>query len=114
MKKLTFYWSTALLLIFLILSQVKAAPGDDPVTNAAIETVDADAALAAESEALLVRLAEINEMDKSDLTRAEKRELRKEVRQIDKALYSNGVGGGGVYLSLGALIVVLLLLILLL
>ena len=111
MKKLTFYWSTALLLIFLILSQVKAAPGDDPVTNAAIETVDADAALAAESEALLVRLAEINEMDKSDLTRAEKRDLRQEVRQIDKAMTLNG---GGVYLSVGALIIVILLLILLL
>jgi len=136
MKKLTFYWSTALLLIFLIPSQVKAAPGDDSVTNAAIETVDKDATLAAETEVLLdaalaaetevlldavhateaevllARLEEINEMDKSDLTRAEKRDLRNEVRQIDKTLYSNG--GGGVYLSLGALIVILLLLILLL
>lgn len=103
--------ATALLLIILLPTQVKAGQGDDPVTNAAIETVDTDAALAAEAEVLLSRLEEINEMDKSDLSRAEKRELRKEVRQIDKALTLNG---GGVYLSVGALILVILLLILLL
>ena len=136
MKILIFYMATALLLIFLAPTQVKAGQGDDPLANAAIETVDndvaiaaepevlldvalvaeqevlLDAAIAAEAEVLLARLEEINEMDMSDLTRAEKRELRNEVRQIDKTLYSNG--GGGVYLSLGALIVVLLLLILLL
>jgi hypothetical protein len=111
MKKLAFYMATALLLIFLVPTQVKAGPGADPVTNAAIETVDTDEALAAEAEVLIARLEEINEMDKSDLTRAEKRELRKEVRQIDKTLT---LSGGGVYLSVGALILVILLLILLL
>jgi len=111
MKKLVFYMATALLFIFLIPTQVNAGTGDDPATNAAIETVDIDAAHAAESEALLARLEEINEMDKSDLTRAEKRDLRKEVRQIDKTLT---LSGGGVYLSVGALIIVILLLILLL
>lgn len=111
MKKLAFYMATAMLLIFLIPTQVKASPGDDPVTAVAIETVDTDAALAAESEALLARLEEINEMDKSDLTKAEKRDLRKEVRQIDKTLTLNG---GGVYLSVGALILVIVLLIILL
>ncbi len=111
MKKLVFYMATAMLLIFLIPTQVKAGPVDDPVTAVAIETVDTDAALAAESEALLARLEEINEMDKTDLTRAEKRDLRKEVRQIDKTLT---LSGGGVYLSVGAIIVVILLLILLL
>lgn len=119
--------ATALLLIFLVPTQIKAGQGDDPLTNAAIETVDndvalalaaetevildLDAALAAETEVLLARLEEINEMDKSDLTRGEKRELRAEVRQIDKTMALNG---GGVYLSVGALIVILLLLILLL
>lgn len=103
--------ATAVLLVFLIPNQVKAGPGDDPVTTASIETVDTDEAISAETEVLLARLEEINEMDKSNLTPSEKRELRKEVRQIDKAL---ALDGGGVYLSVGALILVLLLLILLL
>ena len=111
MKKLAFYMATALLLIFLIPNQVKAGAGEDPVSAAPIETVDSDEALSAESVALLARLEEINEMDKSNMTSAEKRELRKEVRQIDKALT---IEGGGVYLSVGALIIVILLLILLL
>ena len=129
MKKLTPFIATALLLFFLVPNVVKAGAEEIPVTNAAIETVDAEAtmetadaeatietvdaeaALDAESEALLSRLDEINEMDKSDLTRSEKRELRKEVREIDKTLTLNG---GGVYLSVGAIIIVILLLILLL
>ena len=129
MKNLSLFIATALLLIFLVPNEVKAGTEENPVTNAAIEavdsdatmetvdsdatmeTVDAEAALDAESEALLSRLDEINEMDKSDLTRSEKRELRKEVREIDKTLTLNG---GGVYLSVGAIIIVILLLILLL
>lgn len=106
--------ATALLLIFLVPTQVKAGPGADPVTNADIETVDTDEALAAEAEVLIARLEEINEMDKSDLTRAEKRELRNEVRQIEKDLTLNSGNSGGVYLSVGALLIVILLLILLL
>ena len=138
MKKLAFYMATALLLIFLAPTQVKAGQGDDPLANAAIETVDndvaiaaepevlldvalvaeqevlLDAAIAAEAEVLIARLEEINEMDKSDLTRAEKRELRNEVRQIEKDLTLNSGNSGGVYLSVGALLIVILLLILLL
>lgn len=105
--------AAALLLIFLIPTQVKADPGDDLATNAVIETVGSEAALTAETDALLARLEEINEMDKSDLTREEKRELRQEVQQIDKTLALNG-GGGGVYLSVGALIIIILVLILVL
>lgn len=120
MKKLTLFITTALLLMFLVPNVVQAGAEEKPAANAAIETVDTDAtieavdaeaALEAESEALLARLDEINEMDKTDLTRSEKRELRKEVREIDKTLTLNG---GGVYLSVGAIIIVILLLILLL
>ena len=98
-------------MIFLIPNQLKAETEDVQIMHAATETVDDIEALDsdAESEVLLSRLEEINEMDKSDLTHSEKRELRKEVRQIDKTL-----NGGGVYLSVGAIIIVILLLILLL
>jgi len=60
---------------------------------------------------LQYRLSEIKEMDKSELTRTEKKALRKEVREIKKELRAMS---GGIYLSAGALIIIALLLILLL
>ena len=57
---------------------------------------------------LINRLQEIKAMTKHDLSRAEKKALRKEVKEIKKELK------GGVYLSVGAIIIIILLLILLL
>jgi hypothetical protein len=68
----------------------------------------------AEAEAarvLIKRLDEINAMDKSVMSAPEKKALRKEVRTIKKELNTNG---GGVYLSVGALLLVIILLIVLL
>jgi predicted PurR-regulated permease PerM len=65
----------------------------------------------AELKSLVNRLEEIKSMDKSDLNSLEKKELRKEIRSINKDLKTNA---GGVYLSVGAILVVILLLILLL
>lgn len=65
----------------------------------------------AEAKVLLNRLSEIKAMDKSNMTSSEKRQLRKEVR----TLKTNLAGlSGGVYLSVGAIILIVLLLILLL
>jgi hypothetical protein len=55
------------------------------------------------------RLIEIRDMDKSNLTTAEKKELRKEVKSLRKEARH-----GGIYLSVGAIIIIILLLILLL
>jgi hypothetical protein len=57
------------------------------------------------------RLKEIDAMDKSELKAADKKNLRKEVKSIKHELRSIG---GGVYLSVGALILILILLIILL
>lgn len=65
----------------------------------------------ARAQNLINRLEEIKAMTKSDLTRAEKKELRKEVKSIKKELKATG---NGVYLSVGAIIIVILLLILIL
>lgn len=65
----------------------------------------------AHAETLISRLNEIKDMDKSDLSRVEKRELRKEVKAIKADLKSSG---NGIYLSVGAIIIVILLLILIL
>lgn len=69
----------------------------------------ADCERDAENELLLARLNEINDMDKADLSHAEKRALRTEVKSIEAEMAANG---GGVYLSVGAIIIIILLLIL--
>lgn len=63
------------------------------------------------AQQLLLRLENIRDMNKSELTNSEKRNLRKEVKGIKKEMK---VLSGGVYLSVGAIIIVILLLILLL
>ena len=55
------------------------------------------------------RLVEIRKMDKTNLSSAEKKELRKEVKDLRKEARN-----GGIYLSVGAIIIIILLLILLL
>lgn len=55
------------------------------------------------------RILEIHQMDKSTLTKSEKKELRKEVKSLRVQAKSQGV-----YLSVGAIIIIILLLILLL
>ena len=55
------------------------------------------------------RLIEIKNMDKSNLSKAEKKDLRKEVKGLKKEARH-----AGIYLSVGAIIIIILLLILLL
>lgn len=62
-------------------------------------------------ERITNRVEEIRSMDKSDLSRAERKELRKELRELKKEARAIG---GGVYLSVGAIIIIILLLILIL
>ena len=57
---------------------------------------------------LTQRLEQIQAMDKSQMSASERKALRKETRQIKKAV------SGGVYVSAGALIVLLIILILVL
>ena len=65
----------------------------------------------AAAQALITRLHEIKDMDKSNLSKTEKKELRNEVKNIKKELKANS---RGIYLSVGAIIIIVLLLILLL
>lgn len=58
---------------------------------------------------MLDRIEEIKEMDRSALSRAEKKELRKELREMKKEVHDDY----GIYISWGAIIVILLLIILL-
>lgn len=65
----------------------------------------------ARSGQMLQRLQEIKGMDKSELTRSEKKDLRKEVLGIKK---ERKAMSGGVYLSVGAILIVVLVLLLIL
>jgi len=103
MKNAIIYMLTAILLFAFIPVQLKADAVTIPPSTKMVESIEANA--------LLARLVEIKEMDKSKLTSSEKSVLRKEVRQTKQKL--NHIGGG-VYLSVGAIIIILLLLIILL
>lgn len=60
---------------------------------------------------LLQRLESIKSMNKSDLTRIEKKDLRKEVKGIKKEMKTIS---GGIYLSVAAILIIILVLILVL
>lgn len=57
------------------------------------------------------RVEEIKAMDKSELSKDERKALRKELRELKQEARAIG---GGVYLSVGAIIIIILLLILIL
>lgn len=101
MKKLSLY----LMMVVLSLSVLPAS------TYAADKnTAENPKEIPAEVKTMLNRLNEIKEMDKSNLSRSEKKELRTEVKTIKSNLKTYG---HGVYLSVGAIIIIILLLILL-
>ena len=59
----------------------------------------------------LVRLQEIRDMNKQNLSTTERKELKKELKALKKEVRTSK---NGIYLSVGAIIIVILLLILLL
>lgn len=65
----------------------------------------------ARAEQILKRLEEIKAMDIQSMSSSEKRQLRKEVKAAKKEL---ATVASGVYISVGALIIIILLLILIL
>jgi hypothetical protein len=78
---------------------VSAAPKDKPTTEQKEQI-----------QRLQNRLEEIKTIDKSALSKAEKKALRGEVKQIKKEMKAVS---GGVYLSVGAILLIALLIILL-
>jgi hypothetical protein len=106
MKKFIFCLMAIFLSLTFIPVQSFAATTEDPtslVVTKAPEPVES-----AEAKALITRLDEIKEMDKSKLNSTEKKDLRKEVKSIKRELKDIS---GGVYISAGALIVILIILI---
>ena len=83
--------------------------------SASASTITSDSSIVTTNEIrvqqMTERLQEIKVIDKSSLTKSEKKELRKEVVEIKKEMK---VISGGVYVSIGALLLILILLIILL
>jgi len=84
-------------------NSVSAATTKDKVELSAEQKVQLDK--------ITNRVEEIKAMDKSDLSRSERKELRKELKEMKQQARAMG---GGVYLSVGAIIIIILLLILIL
>lgn len=100
-----FIKSTALVTLLALTAPILTVAATPRISRTTSEKIDP-----ALSEQLVNRLAEIKAMDASTLSRKEKRELRKEVKAIEKKLADSG----GVYLSVGAIILIVVLLIILL
>jgi len=105
MKKTTLYLMMMVLSLSALPSRVLAAEKDPSAIASNPNEVPP------EIKTMLARLDEINAMDKSTLNRSEKRALRKEVKAMKAAMQSSH---HGIYLSLGAVIIIVLLLILIL
>lgn len=105
MKKLPFYLMMTVLSLIVFPAQVSAKEKNPT------EISTNPKELTPEVKIMINRLEEIKAMDKSSMTKVERKELRKEVKAIKANLKSTN---NGVYLSVGAIIIVILLLILLL
>ena len=102
MKKLIYSFAL-IFMLGLSANTVSAASTKDKVEM----TVDQKARM----EVITNRVEEIKAMDKSHLSRSERKELRKELKEMKKEARAMG---GGIYLSVGAIIIIILLLILIL
>lgn len=99
------------LVMFLTLSLIAVPTFSFAKTTEPITTTTAGKEIPAEVKVMMNRLEEIKKMDKSNLSSSEKKEIRKEIRSIKASMKATG---NGVYLSVGAIIIIVLLLILIL
>ncbi|MEI9913179.1 MAG: hypothetical protein WDO71_28195 [Bacteroidota bacterium] len=98
----------ASLVMFIAIALPAGAATTDPASSPANSPVKTENPRTVE---LLQRLEDIRDMNKSELSRSEKKSLRKEVKAIKKEMKA---GNSGVYISVGAIIIIILLLILIL
>jgi hypothetical protein len=107
MKKIVF----TLVMAFLSITILPVlSNGADPV-KPDMTAPAPKAAEEAQADALILRLNEINSMDKSNLTSAEKKDLRKEVKLIEASLKQIS---GGVYISSAAILILIVVLLIIL
>jgi hypothetical protein len=96
--------------IYLLLIAVLLASGSVMANEVKSKPALTENQIARVSE-ITRRVEEIKNMDKSDLSRTERKALRNELLDMKKEVKATN---GGVYLSVGAIIIILLVLILIL
>ena len=102
MKKKIYLLATALMFVLAMPSAMAKGENAKPaMTERQIARV----------EEITSRIEVIKSMDRSELSRQERKDLRNELLEMKKELKASN---GGVYLSVGAIIIILLILILLL
>jgi len=104
MKKFVY---TLALIFTLGISFNSVQAADKPAKNPTELTAEQSVQL----ERIKTRVEEIRDMDKSNLTKAERKALRSELKELKGQARAIS---GGVYLSVGAIIIIILLLILIL
>lgn len=107
--------SIHLLAITLMLSFPSAAVSANTISD--IKSNETEVPLTKEQKELRLkeisrRVEEIRAMDKSDLSKQERKELRKELRELKEQ--ARPITGGGIYLSVGAILLIILALLILL
>jgi len=103
MKKTVFY--VLVLMALSVFPSTAMASEKNPMRAEKVPTE-----MPVEVKTMLDRLEAIKNMDKSNLKSSERKELRKEVRDIKKKVRASG---NGLYISSGAIIIILLLLLIL-
>ncbi|MDQ3017570.1 MAG: hypothetical protein M3R25_12735 [Bacteroidota bacterium] len=104
MKKLICSVLSICIISAFSLTDVRAS--NSPSTNG----VPTEAPIPAEVQTMINRVYEIQDMDRSQMTIAERKELKQELRTIKSEMKAVS----GVYLSIGAIIIIIILLLLLL
>lgn len=99
------------LVVFMMMLCTFITPVSAMDNNPGKETELTEAEIEAKLTVIRERVSEIEAMDKSDMTKSERKALKKELKELNKSAKALG---GGVYLSVGAIIIIILLLILIL
>jgi hypothetical protein len=110
MKSKTITAIMALLLTIATTNSYAVIVPDDPKPKTELPVGMTDEQKAARLAQIKARVAEIKSIDRSTLSKAERKALRKELREMNKEARA----AKGVYLSVGAIIIIILLLILIL
>lgn len=110
MKKSAIGLATVILMLFFAPMHSDAKTKANPLNLKKNKTE-----ISAEAKAMITRLDEIKVMDFSKLSKLERKELRAEVKMMKSDLQAQQLNSsGGVYISVGAAIIIILLLILIL
>ncbi|MCH7414878.1 hypothetical protein MM213_15365 [Belliella sp. R4-6] len=102
MKKIAYFLS----IVFLFMAFAPTAIAKDSKKEKEVLTAEQQERL----DEINLRVEEIKSLDFADMTKAERKEVRKELKEMKVEAKEMG---NGVYLSVGAIIIILLILILL-